>query len=237
MALSRYALVWWQGEAAEAYQHRVQERVAALAATVGAAGGGGRGVGGARGAGRRRRCGGGSVEGSPVRADRAARRPWPPPPLPSTSSPTRRATVRAPARGCAGARAVPCGCASPGDLVLASRWVRVDAETLAVVGPGGLWGESLALEVLAVRLRAAARAYAGVEASVSAVLAGVGAGADLAARGGWLTDGPSLPAVTPVPPDAGARRWTTASARARRPRRSRRGPRRWTGPGRRGGAR
>ena len=31
MALSRYALVWWQGEAAEAYQRRVQERVAALA--------------------------------------------------------------------------------------------------------------------------------------------------------------------------------------------------------------
>jgi hypothetical protein len=32
MALSRYALVWWQGEAAETYQHRVQERVASLAA-------------------------------------------------------------------------------------------------------------------------------------------------------------------------------------------------------------
>ena len=32
VALSRYALVWWQGEAAEAYQRRVQERVAALAA-------------------------------------------------------------------------------------------------------------------------------------------------------------------------------------------------------------
>ena len=31
-ALSRYALVWWQGEAAEAYQRRVHERVAALAA-------------------------------------------------------------------------------------------------------------------------------------------------------------------------------------------------------------
>jgi hypothetical protein len=31
MALSRYALVWWQGEAAEAYQRRVQQRVAALA--------------------------------------------------------------------------------------------------------------------------------------------------------------------------------------------------------------
>ena len=32
MALSRYALVWWQGEAAESYQRRVQERGAALAA-------------------------------------------------------------------------------------------------------------------------------------------------------------------------------------------------------------
>jgi uncharacterized protein YukE len=31
-ALSRSALVWWQGEAAESYQHRVQDRVNALAA-------------------------------------------------------------------------------------------------------------------------------------------------------------------------------------------------------------
>jgi len=31
-ALSRSALVWWQGEAAESYQRRVQERVNALAA-------------------------------------------------------------------------------------------------------------------------------------------------------------------------------------------------------------
>jgi uncharacterized protein YukE len=31
-ALSRCALVWWQGEAAESYQRRVQERVNALAA-------------------------------------------------------------------------------------------------------------------------------------------------------------------------------------------------------------
>ena len=30
---------------------------------------------------------------------------------------------------------------------------------------------------------------------MSAVLAGVGAGADLAARGGWLTDGTAMPAV------------------------------------------
>lgn len=31
-ALSRSALVWWQGEAAESYQRRVQDRVNALAA-------------------------------------------------------------------------------------------------------------------------------------------------------------------------------------------------------------
>ena len=31
-ALSRFALVWWQGGAAEAYQRRVQERVNELAA-------------------------------------------------------------------------------------------------------------------------------------------------------------------------------------------------------------
>ena len=31
-ALSRSALVWWQGEAAEGYQRRVQERVGSLAA-------------------------------------------------------------------------------------------------------------------------------------------------------------------------------------------------------------
>ena len=36
-ALSRYALVWWQGEAAERYRHRVHERsndLAALAAEL-----------------------------------------------------------------------------------------------------------------------------------------------------------------------------------------------------------
>ena len=37
VALSRYALVWWQGEAAEAYQQRVARRVAALAVVAGAA--------------------------------------------------------------------------------------------------------------------------------------------------------------------------------------------------------
>lgn len=32
VALTRSALVWWQGEAAEAYQRRVQERINGLAA-------------------------------------------------------------------------------------------------------------------------------------------------------------------------------------------------------------
>ena len=211
MALSRYALVWWQGEAAEAYQRRVQERVArwprprrgwrrrpeswealeeaaddAALAEAGLAVGtreAGRAVGGA---------------GSP--------------PPPARGAGRRDARRRAPARG-ALARAGPVRVRRPGDLVLASQWARVDARDAGGRrARAALWGEALALEVLAVRLRAAARVYAGVEASVSAVLAGVGAGADLAARGGWLTDGPSMPAVT-----AGAHRpwWstgTTASA-------------------------
>ena len=71
---------------------------------------------------------------------------------------------------------------------------------MGVVGPAGAWGEGLALEVLALHLRAAARVYAQVEASVAALMSGVGAGADLAARGGWLTDGTSVPVVTVVAP-------------------------------------
>ena len=117
----------------------------------------------------------------------------------SRSWPTRCATTPTGSR-CAGARPSAVRCGVAGDLLLARRWVRLEAETASVVGPGGAWGEALALDVLALRLRAAARVYAGVEASVSAVLAGVGAGADLAARGGWLTDGPVAPAVTPVAP-------------------------------------
>ena len=54
--------------------------------------------------------------------------------------------------------------------------------------------------MLALHLRAAARVYARVEASVAAVLSGVRAGADLAARGGWLTDGSAMPVVTAVEP-------------------------------------
>ena len=89
----------------------------------------------------------------------------------------------------AAARARPPPVATAGDLSLLAQWAHLEGETASVVGPGGAWGEGLALEVLALHLRAAARVYAEVEASVAAVLAGVGAGADLAARGGWLTDG------------------------------------------------
>ena len=79
-------------------------------------------------------------------------------------------------------------------------WLRAEEAVLEVVGPGGLWGEALALDALAHHLRVAARAYAEVEEAVSAVLRGVAAGADLAARGGWLTDGGRVPVVRPVEP-------------------------------------
>ena len=88
----------------------------------------------------------------------------------------------------------------PGDAALFAQWVRLEAETTRVVGPAGMWGAALSLDALALHLRAAARVYAEVEASVAAVMAGVGAGADLAARGGWLTDGGSMPAVSMLEP-------------------------------------
>ena len=100
----------------------------------------------------------------------------------------------------AAARARPPPVATAGGLSLLAQWARLEGETASVVGPGGAWGEGLALDVLAVHLRAAARVYAEVEASVAAVLTGVRAGADLAARGGWLTDGTATPTVTAVEP-------------------------------------
>ena len=62
---------------------------------------------------------------------------------------------------------------------------------MVAVGPGGAWGQALALDALAAHLRGAARVYAEVERGVAGVLAAVAAGADLAARGGWLADGPA----------------------------------------------
>jgi hypothetical protein len=87
----------------------------------------------------------------------------------------------------------------PADAALLAHWLRLEAATTSAIGPGGAWGDAVALDALALHLRAVARGYAAVEASVSAVLAGVGAGADLAARGGWMTDGPAMPVVTMVP--------------------------------------
>ena len=98
------------------------------------------------------------------------------------------------------ARARPPPVGLGGDLPLLARWVHLENETASVVGPGGAWGEGLALDVLALHLRAAARVYARVEASVAAVMSGVRAGADLAARGGWLADGSATPVVTAVEP-------------------------------------
>ncbi|MFL6175797.1 MAG: hypothetical protein ACJ715_04030 [Ornithinibacter sp.] len=86
----------------------------------------------------------------------------------------------------------------PGELAVLAQWVRLEGEAAGVVGPAGAWGEGLALEVLALHLRAAARVYAQVEASVAALMAGVAVGADLAARGGWLGDGSTVPRVRVV---------------------------------------
>ena len=87
----------------------------------------------------------------------------------------------------------------PGDAAVFAQWVRLEAEAARVVGPGGLWGESLVLDALSLHLRSAARVYEEVEAAVGWLLAGVRSGADLAGRGGWLTDGAGVPAVLPVP--------------------------------------
>ncbi len=86
------------------------------------------------------------------------------------------------------------------DAALFAQWVRLQAETTRVVGPAGMWGAALSLDALALHLRAAARVYAGVEASVAVVMAGVGAGVDLVGRGGWLSDGSSMPAVSVLEP-------------------------------------
>lgn len=79
-------------------------------------------------------------------------------------------------------------------------WVRAEGVVLEVVGPGGLWGEAVALDALAHHLRVAARAYEEVERSVAVVLEAVAAGARLAARSGWLTDGGRVPTVRQVAP-------------------------------------
>jgi hypothetical protein len=87
----------------------------------------------------------------------------------------------------------------PADAAVLSRWARLEAEATRAVAPAGLWGEALALDALALHLRAASRVYAEVEAAVAALSAGVRSGSDLAGRGGWLDDRTTVPVVTPVP--------------------------------------
>ena len=96
---------------------------------------------------------------------------------------------------------------APGDAAVVASWVRLEGEALGVVGPGGVWGEALALDALAAGLRGASRAYTEVERAVTGVLAGVSAGADLAGHVGWLSDGRpgpdgqvAMPSVRPVTP-------------------------------------
>lgn len=96
----------------------------------------------------------------------------------------------------------------PGDVLVLGSWLRLEGEVVGVVGPCGVWGEALSLDGLAAGLRAAARVYTEVERGVSAVLAGVAAGADLVSRAGWLVDAPGgapdgvgpAPVLRPVEP-------------------------------------
>ena len=108
------------------------------------------------------------------------------------------------------ARAGPPRVRGPDDLGVLARWLRLEGEALAAVGPAGAWGAALALDALATHLRAAARLYAELERGVAGVLTGVAVAADAAARGGWLVDrpdgtdggaaGPSSVVVRAVPP-------------------------------------
>lgn len=91
-------------------------------------------------------------------------------------------------------------CRSPALLragVLAA-WLDIEVRVLHVAGPAGLWGAALGLDALGVRLAAAARAYEEVERGVAGLLDAVRAGADLAARGGWLSDSGHVPVLRPV---------------------------------------
>ena len=78
--------------------------------------------------------------------------------------------------------------------------MRVEAEGARLVGPAGLWGEALALDALAARLRIAARAYEQVEAVAAAVLTGVRTGASVAARWDVLGEDATYPVLRPVAP-------------------------------------
>lgn len=112
-------------------------------------------------------------------------------------------------RGAAGALAAGAEevarCRSP-DVGVVVAVAPVLARALAAAGPGGLWGEALHLDALAVAVGGVARLYAEVETGVAALLRGVAAGADVAARGGWLGERGARVVVHPVAP-----RWSGSS--------------------------
>ena len=62
---------------------------------------------------------------------------------------------RPPRRGARPRRAA-CACAGRTTSRVLAHWVRLEGEAVAAVGPGGAWGEALALDALAAHLRAAA---------------------------------------------------------------------------------
>ncbi|MGL4744978.1 MAG: hypothetical protein ACRCXL_11400, partial [Dermatophilaceae bacterium] len=92
------------------------------------------------------------------------------------------------------------GLGDPSQWVVVGSAVAARAEVLRLVGPAGLWGRAVDLDLLASRLRIAARTYAQVEQAASALLAGVAAGAELAERAGGLAEHSGAPEVRLVEP-------------------------------------
>ncbi|MGL5867047.1 MAG: hypothetical protein ACRCYX_14485 [Dermatophilaceae bacterium] len=92
------------------------------------------------------------------------------------------------------------GLGDPGRWAAGGSAVDARSEVLRLVGPTGLWGRAVDLDLLASRLRIAARTYEQVERAADALLAGVSAGVDLVGLAGSLTAHDDLPAVRAVEP-------------------------------------
>ena len=192
-ALGRYALVWWEGTAADLYVQQVAHRVNALDALARdmeeAAGHVETVLALDRGPGRAV-----AVTRVDVRSEALAGRP---PRVSGVADDVRDEAARlAVLLGRAGPVGSG-GAATPASLVA---WPRAQLSTVAVIGPAGAWGAAWALDALAAQLRVAARCYVEVEAAVSALLRGVSAGTDLAGRAGFLTERPGTAVVTAVEP-------------------------------------
>ena len=114
-----------------------------------------RGGQGARGGGRRRRRDAVRVAVRSRGADRDGG---------AGDGPRRRGTRgRRPPRRERSPGAGPPRVRGPDDVGVLAPWLRLEGEAVAAVGPGGAWGEALALDALAAHLRAAAGLYAELE--------------------------------------------------------------------------